>query len=55
MVYEIQKQALMQKYFGNETELKEEVQMSSSKRSTIIVEHLRKAADVGCPFKGQEA
>jgi exosome complex component RRP41 len=26
MVYEIQKQALMQKYFGNETELKEEVQ-----------------------------
>ena len=24
MVYEIQKQALMQKYFGNETELKEE-------------------------------
>ena len=25
MVYEIQKQALMQKYFGNETELKEEV------------------------------
>jgi exosome complex component RRP41 len=26
MVYEIQKQALMQKYFGNETELKEEIQ-----------------------------
>ena len=26
MVYEIQKQALMQKYFGNETEVKEEVQ-----------------------------
>ena len=26
MVYEIQKQALMQKYFGNESELKEEVQ-----------------------------
>ncbi len=26
MVYEIQKQALMQKYFGNETELKEEAQ-----------------------------
>jgi exosome complex component RRP41 len=26
MVYEIQKQALMQKYFGNETELKEEPQ-----------------------------
>jgi len=26
MVYEIQKQALMQKYFGSETELKEEVQ-----------------------------
>jgi exosome complex component RRP41 len=26
MVYEIQKQALIQKYFGNETELKEEVQ-----------------------------
>lgn len=26
MVYEIQKQALMQKYFGNETELKEESQ-----------------------------
>jgi len=26
MVYEIQKQALMQKYFGNETELKEEQQ-----------------------------
>jgi exosome complex component RRP41 len=26
MVYEIQKEALMQKYFGNETELKEEVQ-----------------------------
>jgi exosome complex component RRP41 len=26
MVYEIQKQALMQKYFGNEIELKEEVQ-----------------------------
>jgi len=26
MVYEIQKQALMKKYFGNETELKEEVQ-----------------------------
>jgi exosome complex component RRP41 len=26
VVYEIQKQALMQKYFGNETELKEEVQ-----------------------------
>src|SRR5688572_24008437 len=26
MVYEIQKQALMQKYFGNETELREEVQ-----------------------------
>src|ERR671914_22812 len=26
MVYEIQKHALMQKYFGNETELKEEVQ-----------------------------
>jgi len=26
MVYEIQKQALMEKYFGNETELKEEVQ-----------------------------
>jgi exosome complex component RRP41 len=26
MVYEIQKKALMQKYFGNETELKEEVQ-----------------------------
>ncbi len=26
MVYEIQRQALMQKYFGNETELKEEVQ-----------------------------
>jgi exosome complex component RRP41 len=26
IVYEIQKQALMQKYFGNETELKEEVQ-----------------------------
>src|SRR5919201_579281 len=26
MVYEIQKQALMQKYFGNETEIKEEVQ-----------------------------
>jgi exosome complex component RRP41 len=26
MVYEIQKQALMQKYFGNETEMKEEVQ-----------------------------
>jgi exosome complex component RRP41 len=24
MVYEIQKQALMQKYFGNELELKEE-------------------------------
>src|SRR5687767_53517 len=26
MVYEIQKQALMQRYFGNETELREEVQ-----------------------------
>src|ERR671911_2325471 len=26
MVYEVQKQALMQKYFGNETELKEEAQ-----------------------------
>jgi exosome complex component RRP41 len=26
MVYEIQKQALMQKYFGNETEVKEEIQ-----------------------------
>lgn len=26
MVYEIQRQALMQKYFGNETEMKEEVQ-----------------------------
>src|ERR671921_1740648 len=26
MVYEIQKQALMQKYFGSETELKEEIQ-----------------------------
>ena len=26
MVYEIQKQALMQKYFGNETEVKEEAQ-----------------------------
>jgi exosome complex component RRP41 len=26
MVYEIQRQALMQKYFGNETEMKEELQ-----------------------------
>ena len=43
MVYEIQKQALMQKYFGNETEVKEEdSKMSASKRSTIIVEHLRR-------------
>ena len=42
MVYEIQKQALMRVYFGNETELREESIMSSSKRSTIIVEHLRK-------------
>jgi exosome complex component RRP41 len=25
-VYEVQKQALMQKYFGNETEVKEEAQ-----------------------------
>jgi exosome complex component RRP41 len=25
-VYEIQKQALMQKYFGDETEVKEEIQ-----------------------------
>ncbi len=32
----------MKKYFGNEMELKGRSSMSSSKRSTIIVEQLRK-------------